>query len=447
VSDGVTTSPLARTQAVYRRSAPFGPTLLYSGQVRIRYSGGEFVHAADVRLEQGAAGPLVAFLAGDNPQVHDAYMDRNTTFDVVGSADLEPTVTSSFSEADLAAAHVQTSIRMPRCTVGELTAVTSFVIHIAARFDKLRPSRIDGVYLAGVEFALPGWRLSLVQLEPPADGDFTHIVNAVPDSSALADPSRLDDLRWQLHVLLGFIAGQVVSIGPVVGMDDTARVRWADWAAGRRVPASASLNWCTLAWLPQAVGTIADGLASLDADVALRRAVDRAVNYYMSASGGDEVLDLRVPIACLGLETLGWAVLQRGGWIGRDALNKMSEGGVARILLRSLGIPTEVPAHLTALTSHLRAVNNTDWGGPEIVFKVRNQLMHAPKNIESPEWPNGELLVDAWRLATWYLEMALLATAGYRGRYQSRLHLGGWSGDLQPVPWASPPEVLGEEEP
>jgi hypothetical protein len=67
---------------------------------------------------------------------------------------------------------------------------------------------------------------------------------------------------------------------------------------------------------------LAIGYTRLSDDPALVTSVERAIGYYLSASGGGEVLDIRVPVACIGLEILGWALLQKRGWIGPDALSK-----------------------------------------------------------------------------------------------------------------------------
>jgi hypothetical protein len=46
-------------------------------------------------------------------------------------------------------------------------------------------------------------------------------------------------------------------------------------------------------------------------------------------------------------------------------------------------------------------------------------------------------LVEAWQLATWYLELAVVRLLGYDGEYVSRLRLEGWIGDTEPVPWSA----------
>jgi len=43
---------------------------------------------------------------------------------------------------------------------------------------------------------------------------------------------------------------------------------------------------------------------------------------------------------------------------------------------------------------------------------------------------------EAWYLALWYVELALLKLLGYDGQYNNRLNLDGWEGEYASVPWA-----------
>lgn len=150
---------------------------------------------------------------------------------------------------------------------------------------------------------------------------------------------------------------------------------------------------------------------------------------------GSEVLDVRIPIACSGLELLSWAVLQRQEWLTAEALDRATAATSLRLLLKWAEIPIEIPDHFEALNARRTGVGQADWAGPEALFNVRNRLVHPPKRIDDPEWPSSNELVESWQLATWYLELALLRLLEYRGDYQCRLRLGRWPGENEPVPW------------
>jgi hypothetical protein len=71
----------------------------------------------------------------------------------------------------------------------------------------------------------------------------------------------------------------------------------------------------------------------------------------------------------------------------------------------------------------------------ELCIDVRNKVFHPPDKIGSVEWPSGEELIEAWQLATWYLELGILRLLEYRGNYTSRQQPLGWSGQTVPVRW------------
>lgn len=147
---------------------------------------------------------------------------------------------------------------------------------------------------------------------------------------------------------------------------------------------------------------------------------------------------MRIPIVCSGLELLAWAILQHEDWLVDPSVRRrMKTAAVVRLLLKWAGIPTGVPGSLPVLGARLGASGKAGWEGPEILFDLRNAMVHPPKHLDNVQWPEGEELVDAWLLGTWYLELALLRVLGYDGEYWSRVRLNRPAGALEPVPWAS----------
>jgi hypothetical protein len=45
-------------------------------------------------------------------------------------------------------------------------------------------------------------------------------------------------------------------------------------------------------------------------------------------------------------------------------------------------------------------------------------------------------MVEAWQLATWYLQLAILRLLDYHGHYRTALVFGGSEARSDPVPWA-----------
>lgn len=100
-------------------------------------------------------------------------------------------------------------------------------------------------------------------------------------------------------------------------------------------------------------------------------------------------------------------------------------------------MPINLPADFTALAARGRAISNQPLSGSDLVFNVRNALVHPPRKLNDIEWPSGEELFEGWRLAMWYLELVILRVLGYEGEYVSRLKLSGTVWDTDRPPWAT----------
>jgi hypothetical protein len=287
-------------------------------------------------------------------------------------------------------------------------------------------------------FILPGWGLRLARAAGPrSENDFSFVVEAIPDTT----PVSLDDIKLMIRrvfMLLSFIAGTEVGVGPRAGLDGTGQVAWAWWGPGRAGQRPPAWRWSPDHLVNEALPTLADGLtlAALAADPGLEACIDRAVNLLVSANGQGVVLDVRIPVACSGLELMAWAVLQHHQWLSADALHGLSSGSRARLLLQWAQIPAGLPPDSTALEARRQRLGKQSDGGPEMVFAVRNRVVHPPKRLSDPEWPTSGELLEAWQLATRYLELAILRVLGYTGEYVNRLQLHGWAGQTEPVPWA-----------
>jgi hypothetical protein len=286
-----------------------------------------------------------------------------------------------------------------------------------------------------LDFELPGWQLTFVPADERDDpANFpAGIVKAVPlqpDWNA----DDVEDLYRRLFLLLGFIACREVGIGPVCGFDVAGDLCWVEWANMRMRPGKTAARWCSRRAAASALPLLAKGLAGLAGDPQVEKVVDRGINHVF-ATNGEEVLDVRVPIACSGIELLAWAVLQRHGHLGRKVLERMSAASMAERLLDWAGIPTTLPSELKALDAR-RNNRDPNWVGPDILFNVRNNLVHPPPRLTDAEWATPDELVEAYKLAAWYLELALLRLLGYEGKYWSRLREGHSAADLELVPWA-----------
>lgn len=321
-------------------------------------------------------------------------------------------------------------------SAGDLASAERFVIHytgaIKPLFRFLEPVA-DGSSQGQIAFALPGWSLRLATVDSSGPEDFAGVIEAratQPDVSA----DQVSLLQRRLFAVLGLIAGREVAIGPVCGLDAHEVVVWADWGAPRVRPGKSVAAWCQPQLVPEALPAVAAGYTKACADPAQELIIERAINILMAADSS-EVLDVRIPVATSGLELLAWAVLRRETGMSKKAFDRLSAGEAFARLCEWAAIPRAIPESLPSLTARLERIGEALWDGPEIVFNVRNRLVHPPGSHRDPEWPLGEELADTWQLSTWYLQMAVLRLLGYNGDHWSRLRLGRSSMDVEPVPW------------
>jgi len=331
-------------------------------------------------------------------------------------------------------------ILITRMTTGELRLAERLLLHVSGPLSRWplpsRETRSNEQAQSQLRWSLSGWDLRLAEAGgPEAVDDFSFVVEAIPRDLPLGLDAA-ERLGSQVFLLLSLIAGQEIGTGPVVGVDAAGRVVWADWYVPRFRPEQPAWRWCPRDQVNQALPALGTGLSSLADDPALLQVVDRAGRHLLAANG-PEVLDVRIPVACSGLELLGWAVLQRQQWLTRGWAGPVACRRPGAMLLQWASIPVELPTQFGALAARRGRLGQTDAAGPEVIFDVRNNLVQPPRRIEEPEWPGHSELFEAWQLATWYLELAVIRLLGYEGEYVSRLRLGGWIGDTELVPWST----------
>jgi hypothetical protein len=296
---------------------------------------------------------------------------------------------------------------------------------------------IEGGYQCQLEFRLAGWDLVIAPVDDRGgEHDFTFVVEAAPASSPTG--AAVDELTRRLHVLLSFIAGREVGVGPVCGLTEAGEVIWAKWGSPRVRSGRPGVRWCsTPSLVASALPAIARGFSELSADKTMEAVIDRAVNHLLAADG-NEALGARIPVACAGLEMLAWAILQHSGWLTNDVINQRDLNAAAkvRLLVGWAGVSTMLPADgFDALKARSHGLAK-DWGGPEILFNARNKLVHPPRKLAGAEWPSHGEMVESRRLAGGYVELAVLRVLDYKGEYWSRLRrLDRYGADVEAVPW------------
>ena len=132
---------------------------------------------------------------------------------------------------------------------------------------------------------------------------------------------------------------------------------------------------------------------------------------------------------------MSWAyVVEEAHLRSRSAFDALKAHERIEVLLTSLGIPAAIPLEFATLRNATR--RHKACGGPAIVAKLRNELVHAKKKHRGNAATRRHVLFQARELTLGYIELALLAILHYKGRYTRRITGVFRAAAITTVPWA-----------
>jgi hypothetical protein len=426
---------------IYSPNGDEDEIVVYVGDLDVETSRTRITAPGQLELRLFPRASFVARFSGPPDRVSPRLVfEHDATVAVPQGRPLTPPSRSSLPSDPGGRSWIEIHFPVSHLEAGDPRSAVRFVVHLSQSFQQpemLRPVELsDGASQCQVVFSLPGWNLVLAPIaEPNGDGDFGAVVEATPLSSPV-DATAIEELKHRLFFILSLISSREVGIGPICGLSQEEEIVWAAWGSPVLRPQKSIATWCPGHLVAPALPLVADGYAQVVEDRALQAVVDRAINHLLSADS-PEVLDVRVPVACSGLEVLSWAVLRRQGWIAQDTFRQMNAGAALRLLIAWSGIDADLPGSLPALIARRKRLGQRGDGGPEVLFNVRNAVIHPPRSLDAPDWPSVDELFESWQLATWYLQLVVLRVLGYEGEYWSRLRLGRSVMDVEPVPWAT----------
>lgn len=411
--------------------------IFYAGELLLTDSEGTFRTEGQLRMQFVPRPRLLARVKTDGRDpLRFAFREEFPSVSVVDGGHLHP------PSVDLPDLVLDSGPEFPVTSVvaGSIRDVKTIQFHVIGRafedfaFLPLRETA-EG-YQQQLEFELPQWQLRLAVVKDVIYGEgFSYVIEASPLGSTEVDDFSVNFLQETLVSVFQLVAGQDIGLFPVVGLGKESQVVWANWATPRYGEVNPSWRWCAREVVADAFPVLVDGLFGMRDEQSMVKVVRRAIGYLSTANNSRLTLDVRIPLACSGLELLAWAILQQEGWLTADPLGRITAASRTRLLLQWCGIPVEIPDHFTDLYGRRKRLNLAG-DGPEVIFDVRNGVVHPPKKLADPEWPQSGELMQSWQLSSWYLELAILRVLNYTDKYRSRLELNGWSGDLEKVPWS-----------
>lgn len=285
-----------------------------------------------------------------------------------------------------------------------------------------------------------GWRAQFIAvtdkyLEIPqfkSDDNFrvTHQVEFSRQDGSPFTELEAQNLIWKLSLFLSFCRGHWVACSLTVGLDENGEMALEQWGTGRvsiwREPSG---------WLDEHsgdfIGQLYEKFLTKLQQQTWLDAIKSVVYWFTRADTNNVGPDGACILLQAALERLAWHIIVRErNAISAKGFQDLTAADQLRLMLNMLSIPTTIPNGLAKLQALGRS---RTLDGPGVFTYIRNRLTHPPKvSTPSEQLPYYE----AYCLAQWYVELVILASCGYTGKYANRTMMRRWVGQVEMVPWA-----------
>jgi hypothetical protein len=299
---------------------------------------------------------------------------------------------------------------------------------------RLRASQLPGFDLNGA-----GWRVRVIPISdetlaaPTAmhsdEYRVTHQLEFAREDGASFTPLEAQDFLENLHYFLSFCRGRWVATSFSVAIDEDGEVGMEQWGTGKVSPWRDPSSWIDKHHGGPILELFQPFCEKL-ADATWRDALSHVVYWFQRAKTDSAGSDGGCILLQASLERFAWHLLvHEKKSFSEKKFNKLSAASRLRIMLGALAIPTAIPPGLQELGAYAKA-RNLD--GPEVFTLIRNRLVHPPK----PTTVQDKVpYYEAYCLAKWYLELAVLSVCDYKGDYSNRTRSSRWVGQVEKVPW------------
>lgn len=156
------------------------------------------------------------------------------------------------------------------------------------------------------------------------------------------------------------------------------------------------------------------------------------IGQYITANRPNPV-ESAIIVAQSGLELLGWLQFVESGRVSSSDWNDprlYPAHKKIRELIALASVNPAVPARFASLIGL-----DPSWrDGPAVVAGVRNRLVHPRSAGGRVGWP-ASILIDAWLLSSYYLELSLLHAMGVQSPIRDRLGSSPHVGATVKPPW------------
>ena len=251
----------------------------------------------------------------------------------------------------------------------------------------------------------------------------THILEVGQDGRCF-NGGDADKLLHAMRNFLTFAKGGMCELACPSGRNDAGIQVWARWSSPgqwHRTPSS---------WFDrqdaESLAEVFPGFMDRWALDGWEDALQTAIWWYAQANSGSPAIDQGIVTAQIATERLSYeyCVCERA-LVSKGGFEKLPAADRYRLLLSSLDIPIKMPSAAKSLVAASSAGSWTD--SPQALTEIRNKLVHAGRRGTKLE---ADGYVEAWLLATWLLELTILALCNFKGEYWNRVN-----SVKEPVPW------------
>ena len=296
--------------------------------------------------------------------------------------------------------------------------------------------------LADLEHA--GWRVRLAAIEgstklfrslDEAGGyAFTHLGRVERSDGTTFSARDAEEVLAALTRFLSFARGAACSLPVRWGVDARGVVVWQNWGSPIVDVWKDSQTWFD-EHHGNLLSEIFPAFAALFLDPNLGTPFKLALHWYQSCNTRAGGMEGAIILGLTALDLLGaLIVVDRTASMSDAKYDKLSATEKLAKLLQTIRVPPDIPVRQSNLTAF--AASN-GWADATVALtKIRHGYVHANRKRRGVVLSASNLATfEAWQLALWYQELALLYVLNHHGEYQNRLSVE-WVGTVEKVPWA-----------
>lgn len=299
---------------------------------------------------------------------------------------------------------------------------------------------LESITVSGNEWALridQRFQAGDLLAEVAAKGGYisTHSCSLKRTDGEPFEPSSAFNMINCLTFFFGFLAGRWC--GPVlpVGFMNNS-VKWEIFGSYQVTPTLKGDSWFPLDYALDISSLLSGFLALWDSD-SWAGPLKQAIHWLVTANTNQNAVETGMVAAFVPIEMLCWLILvESEGLYSIKEFKQMEAAAKLRELLRVCNIPDYLPAHHASLREDMG--DQDELAISTVLVEIRNAIAHPRKTKRDFLGKlSGLSRYKAKELCLQILELVLLKSMAYTGRYRMRAY-GGWSGEeYQNVPWFS----------